>query len=282
MKQLLLILLLMFSVVGYSQTINPPSSVVGVGFGVLKGETVVVDSLNFQDGWVLLMQDNSTLIVNESLNGNGIITYGDVGDDIPKSQLVQFFQDVNGVDVPFWRESTDVNPKIIFTKCVNPNMTFGRHIDVSGPTAPTIAGITPDEQIYLGESRTLIATGGTEFLWDNGETTSEITVTPTETTTYSVTVTNPGQCPTTVQTTLTVIDAPIIVVNAGDDITIMNGDNVTLIAISIGTTTPTYNWSNGGTTQSITVSPTTDTVYSVVISEYGNTDTDSVTVRVNN
>ena len=26
----------MFSVVGYSQTINPPSPVVGVGFGILK------------------------------------------------------------------------------------------------------------------------------------------------------------------------------------------------------------------------------------------------------
>ena len=87
MKQVLFVLLLMSSVMGYSQTINPPSPVVGNGFGILKGTTITVDSLNFDDGWVLLMQDNSTLIVNESLNGNGVIRYGDVGDDIPKFSI---------------------------------------------------------------------------------------------------------------------------------------------------------------------------------------------------
>lgn len=46
----------------------------------------------------------------------------------------------------------------------------------------------PDSEICDGESVTLTATGGTSYLWSNGENTAEITVSPSSSTTYSVTV----------------------------------------------------------------------------------------------
>ncbi len=41
-----------------------------------------------------------------------------------------------------------------------------------------------DEEICLGESVTLTATGGATYFWNTGATTQSITVSPNETTTY--------------------------------------------------------------------------------------------------
>ena len=47
-----------------------------------------------------------------------------------------------------------------------------------------------DSTICNGTTVTLTATGGTTYLWDTGDTTAEIDVTPAVTTTYTVTVTD--------------------------------------------------------------------------------------------
>ena len=56
----------------------------------------------------------------------------------------------------------------------------------------TIADAGIDQTICVGESAELNASGGTSFLWSNGQTDAQITVSPTATTTYTVTVTNNG------------------------------------------------------------------------------------------
>ncbi|WP_339624137.1 T9SS type A sorting domain-containing protein [uncultured Winogradskyella sp.] len=56
---------------------------------------------------------------------------------------------------------------------------------------PVIAYAGENVLICLDESVVLTATGGTEFLWNTGETTPSIEVAPTETTDYFVTVFNP-------------------------------------------------------------------------------------------
>jgi hypothetical protein len=50
-----------------------------------------------------------------------------------------------------------------------------------------------DKRIVLGESVTLTATGTGPFKWNNGKTTASITVKPSKTTMYTVTVTKNGQ-----------------------------------------------------------------------------------------
>jgi gliding motility-associated-like protein len=64
---------------------------------------------------------------------------------------------------------------------------------VSQVLAPT-ASVSNDVTITIGNSTLLAASGGGSYLWSTSDTTSSISVSPTETTTYCVTVTNASGC----------------------------------------------------------------------------------------
>ena len=134
--------------------------------------------------------------------------------------------------------------------------------------------------IESGQSTTLTATGGDTYLWSNGATTASITVNPTATTTYEVTV-NKNGCSSKDAVTVTVNTASAppatVTADAGKDQTICTGSSTTLTA-SGGSV---YKWSTGATTKSITVSPGATTTYSVTVSEGSVSDTDEVLVTVN-
>ncbi len=132
-----------------------------------------------------------------------------------------------------------------------------------------------DVTINEGDSVTLYASGGNSYLWSTGETNANISVSPSETTTYSVTTTING-CSDTDEVTVTVIQ--LVNAFAGDDQTICLGNELTLTA-SGG---DTYVWSNGETTESITVAPESTSTYSVTVTNANGSDTDDVTVNVEN
>jgi len=140
------------------------------------------------------------------------------------------------------------------------------------PTANAGADVT----INNGENTTLTASGGGTYLWSTGETTASITVNPTTTTTYSVSVTQNG-CEVNDDVLVTVNSASSVDANAGEDQTICEGESATLTA-SGGTD---YLWNTGETTASILVNPNATTTYSVTISDSGSSDSDEVTVFVN-
>ncbi len=98
--------------------------------------------------------------------------------------------------------------------------------------------------------------GSLQYLWSTGETTPSITV--TESGDYTVTVTDCAGCDATdtVNVSITNVSA-----DAGDDVTICSGDEVTLSVTGDGT----YEWSTGETTKSITVNPAVTTTYSVFV-----------------
>jgi hypothetical protein len=108
--------------------------------------------------------------------------------------------------------------------------------------------------------------GGTQWIWSNGMNTQNINVSPTQTTTYTVTISN-GGCYATDQVTI-FIEHPSA--NAGPDQTVCAGFPVTLTG-SGGVTyqwfqSPT--WINNGTlisnNQAVTVSPPATTTYRVI------------------
>jgi len=82
------------------------------------------------------------------------------------------------------------------------------------------------------------------ILWSTGDTTSTITVQPTQTTTYSVTI-DDGISSCTDDVTITVNDPQV---NLGPDQTVCQGDSVLLDA---GSGYNYYSWSTGETSQSI-------------------------------
>ncbi len=133
-----------------------------------------------------------------------------------------------------------------------------------------------DVVICQGESITLTATGagGNMYSWSNGGSSQSINVSPNETTTFTVTLTSSSGIQVTDDITVTV--NPLPNANAGDDITINAGESVQLTA-SGG---DTYEWSTGETTQSIEVSPSETTSYSVLVTRNGCSSSDAVTITV--
>ena len=107
-----------------------------------------------------------------------------------------------------------------------------------------------------------------------------ITVSPSQTKTYEVTVTSNGcSSKDTVQVTVSVVKPiPPADANAGEDLTICRGESITLN----GTGGEGYAWSTGETDSSIVVSPDRTTTYTLQATRGGVTSTDEVVVTVIN
>ncbi|MBR4198765.1 MAG: S8 family peptidase [Bacteroidales bacterium] len=138
--------------------------------------------------------------------------------------------------------------------------------------------VTSNQTICRGSSVTLSVSGGTSHSWNTGATGNSITVTPNTTTTYTVTSSQNGYCSRTDNITINV--QPYVSTTISRDTTICQGQSVTLT--STGGTSKS--WNTGATTNSITVTPSTTTRYTVTSSQNGycsTTDTVMVTVRSN-
>ncbi len=149
---------------------------------------------------------------------------------------------------------------------------------------PIITVTANPSEICLGESSDLTVSSdipGTTFSWSNGlGTNPNVTVSPTTTTTYSVTGTTPEGCTGTTEVTVTVNPLPNITATATPtEICLGESSNLMVSSDIPGTT---FNWSNGlGTNSNLTVSPTTTTTYSVTgTTPEGCTGTAEVTVTV--
>ena len=119
------------------------------------------------------------------------------------------------------------------------------------------------------------ATGGQTpytYLWSSGQTDAYITLSPTVTTTYQVTVSDATQSTTTDLFVLSVNGLPIV--DLGPDQSILQGNYTTLDA---GQGFASYIWSTGETTQTILVSA--QGIYSVTVSDtYSCTNNDEVEI----
>ncbi len=136
-----------------------------------------------------------------------------------------------------------------------------------------VATITGSSAICIGQSTTLLAGGGSSYVWSNGPIVASNTVAPTVTTTYTVTATNSFNCIDTEVKTVTVNPLPVVSIT-GD--TVICVGETTLITAGGGTG---YVWSNGPATAANSVSPTITTNYVVTVTD-GNTCQNSRTVPV--
>ncbi|MCC7245683.1 MAG: HYR domain-containing protein, partial [Saprospiraceae bacterium] len=79
----------------------------------------------------------------------------------------------------------------------------------AGITVSETSGLAPnDGTICQGDQATLTATGGTSYLWNTGQTTATLNVSPAATTTYTVTVSNASGCVSTATSVITVNAIP--------------------------------------------------------------------------
>jgi gliding motility-associated-like protein len=117
--------------------------------------------------------------------------------------------------------------------------------------------------------------GSYEYLWSNGDTTNMINVSPNDTTTYYVTITDGfAECVDSI--TVNIVDPNFTFSN--DTIFSCGADTV---GVSAGSTWDNYLWSNGDTTE--TTSITSSGAYSLTVSNNGQCNTwDTIVVSVIN
>lgn len=137
-------------------------------------------------------------------------------------------------------------------------------------TTPTIS--VNSATICSGSNATLSATGAPSFSWNTGAATSSISPSPTITTNYTVTGTNAG-CTDVKTATITVGTTPTVAITSP---TTCAGSPTTIIASGAAT----YSWNTGASTASISVSPTSTSIYSVTGYNGSCSSTISTTVNV--
>lgn len=111
--------------------------------------------------------------------------------------------------------------------------------------------------ICSGQSTTLSITGANSYSWNTGSTSSSITVNPTSSSTYTVIGTSVNGCTKTETFSVQVNLLPTITISGNS--TICNGTTTTLTASGAAT----YLWNTGSNLNSITISPNSNTVYTV-------------------
>ncbi|MFN8337409.1 MAG: hypothetical protein U0T36_00135 [Saprospiraceae bacterium] len=160
--------------------------------------------------------------------------------------------------------SINVNPSTTSTYFVTvrdcQGCTYLDSVKVNVNQLPT-PNINGQSSICIGGTSVLTATGGISYEWSTGETSSAISVTPTTTSAYTVTVTDSKGCKASTNKTVIVNPLPSPVISG--DLEICLGQSTTL-TVSGGIS---FEWSTGATTSSITVSPTTNTTYLVMATD---------------
>ncbi|MEX2485776.1 MAG: gliding motility-associated C-terminal domain-containing protein [Brumimicrobium sp.] len=146
----------------------------------------------------------------------------------------------------------------------------------SGVQFPDIPDVP---SICFGETTTLTApSDATSYEWQhNGATTQSVTVSPGATTTYVCEVTGLCDYKQMLDVEVEVKPLPNISFSTGNSTTICEGESVTITANGADS----YEWNTGQLTQSITVSPSTTTTYTVTGTTDGCESSDQVDVNVN-
>ena len=150
-----------------------------------------------------------------------------------------------------------------------------QQVTVSVKPVPTVT-LNGNSPICEGNNSVISASGASTYSWSNSATGPSITVSPTTTTTFSVTGTNTFGCDDSKQITVTVDPLPTIVLSAAQH-SICTGESTTL-SVSGGTANV---WFDNSTASSVAVSPTVTTWFKVTVTNsFGCSNTDSTQVSV--
>lgn len=151
-------------------------------------------------------------------------------------------------------------------------------VTLSVAAIPTLSINPASPTICAGNSVTLSANGATNYTWlPGGATTSNITVSPSSSTTYSVSGSN-GVCSSNATVLVTVNPNPTVTASANNTL-VCSGGGSTLSASGASS----YTWMPGNiTTATAAVNPTTTTIYTVTGISVGCLDTKTIAINVNN
>ncbi len=214
---------------------------------------------------LIVSTDNDTIsclsdsiwIAPTVISGSGSYTYlwstGDTTDSIfvgPGVNTVYYLTVTDACDTTVWEDSIRV---IIY----DPPLIIALNDD-------TISCI---ENPYSLQVNILSGTAPHTFTWNNGMTGNPITVTIAQNDTFIVTVTDACQPGTVSDTAIISLINPPLLVNPTIDTMVCNEGPVYISVDSVSGSALSYLWATGDTTDSILVNPSSDTSYSVTVSD---------------
>jgi hypothetical protein len=206
----------------------------------------------------------------------------------------------NGTNYTYAWQSTPVGLNVLTKNpSVNPTITSTYSVTVNSDGCTTtaaktikvnplpIAKVGADLTINQGETATLIASGGTVYVWNNGATKDTIKVKPSATTTYKVTVTNAKGCSASSQATVSVQGGILSGIASVSSNKICFGDSIQLnVAVTGGIGNNTFAWSStpagfSSTLQNPKLKPLANTTYSVTMTSGAQTASSAIDISVN-
>lgn len=163
-------------------------------------------------------------------------------------------------------------------------------VAVNTNSLPIVSITSLSDTICSNDTITLTANGASTYLWSTGNnpnlsTQPSVSISPNNMTTYTLVGTDNSGCSSLpVSKTIVVGTNPTITNVSNSLATICSGGSSTLsvTAFAGGGAQLTYDWTTGESTQSITVSPSITTLYTITVSGlYGCSSSDTTTVIVN-
>ena len=200
---------------------------------------------------------------NITLSGNGASTYTWTGGVIDNSPFIPSASQTYTVT------GTDANG------CTG----MANQVVTVNPT-PTVTINASSTAICSGQNATLTASGASTYTWSTTEMTPSITVSPITTQTYAVVGTSTNSCtnanaPATVTITVNPLP-PISITPNPSNSAVCAGSSATLTASGA----QTYTWDSGSQTNPTSVSPATQTTYTVIGTD-GNNCSNFATITIN-
>ena len=231
----------------------------------------VTDAFGCQDNETLFLTVNPLPVVG--ISGDTIVCVGD------STTLVASGGNIFSWSTGSSNSSTTITPtaSAYYSVIVTDSNTCSNRDSVFVLVNPLpVVAITGNNQVCLGTSTSITATGGTNYAWSNGDTTSIVLLGPASQTTYFVTVTDANTCSRTDSVVIDVLALPLVLASGGD--TICFGDSLVLTA----TGASTYLWNFGATSSSAVVFPANNGFYTVAGTDSnGCTGSDTTYVIVN-
>lgn len=150
-------------------------------------------------------------------------------------------------------------------------------VTVSVLPSPTLS-VSGTTSVCAGQSISLTASGASLYAWSTGAITNTLSATPLADVTYTVIGTATNSCTGIITIPITVTALPVISLNSA---TVCAGQSATIFANTIPLTGIHYLWQPGGqTSNSISVSPSTTSNYTLTASLNGCETTDSTFIFV--
>jgi len=178
---------------------------------------------------------------------------------------------VNGATSYSWSPATGLNSSNSAVVNASPNSTttytvsgialngcnYSLPVTVNVNAKPSIQ-ISGSSVICPGATVSLSASGATNYSWNTGATSTAIQIAPTTNNIYAVTGTDANGCTAITSKTVSIYSLPIVTIIGSSPICIGNTSTLTAIGAF------TYSWNTTNTNQTISVSPSITTTYSVI------------------